>query len=141
MASANVELVRAIYADWERGDYGSAEWADPEIEFLVADGPAPGRWKGLARMAGGFREMLSAWEDVRPEPYEYLELDDERVFVLAHHRGRGKTSGLELGRVREKGASLFHVSGGKVTRLVVYWPAERAFADLGLAPETGPPPS
>jgi ketosteroid isomerase-like protein len=39
--SANVEVVRSIYADWERGDYGSVEWAHPEIEYVIADGPAP----------------------------------------------------------------------------------------------------
>lgn len=42
MASANVELVRSIYAAWEHGDFSSTEWACPEIEFVVADGLHPG---------------------------------------------------------------------------------------------------
>jgi hypothetical protein len=28
---AQLELVRSIYSAWERGDYRSDEWADPEI--------------------------------------------------------------------------------------------------------------
>jgi ketosteroid isomerase-like protein len=67
----------------------------------------------------------------------YRELDGERVLVLTHYSGRGKTSGLELGQVRSKGATLFHVRGGKVTRIVHYWDRERALADLGLAREAG----
>jgi ketosteroid isomerase-like protein len=44
MASMNVELVRSIYAAWERGDYSSTEWAHPEIEFVIVEGPTPGTW-------------------------------------------------------------------------------------------------
>ena len=45
---------------------------------------------------------------------------------------RGKTSGLELGRVGSKGAQLFHVRDGKVTRYVTWINRDRALADLGL---------
>jgi ketosteroid isomerase-like protein len=141
MPSANLNLVRSIYAAWERGDYSSTEWADPEIEFVIADGPDPASWTGLAGMAEGWRGFLTAWEDYHFEAEEYRELDDERVLVLLQLSGRGNTSGLELGQMRAKGANLFHVRGGKVTRLVVYFDRERALADLGLAPEADVPGS
>jgi ketosteroid isomerase-like protein len=135
MASANLELVRSIYADWERGDYSSAEWAHPDIEFVVADGPEPGSWTGLAGMTEGFRSVASTWEEYRADVDEYRELDGERVLVLLRRSGRGKTSRLELGQMRTRGVNLFHFRDGKVTRFVHYWNAERAFADLGLGSE------
>ena len=133
--SANLDIVRSIYAAWERGDYGSADWADPEIDYVFADGPTPGTWTGLAGMAEVWRDWLSAWEDLNVEADEYRELDDERVLVLSRYSGRGKTSGLELGQMGAKGATLFHIRDGKVTRFVGYWDRERALADLGLATE------
>ncbi len=131
--SENLDLVRSIYAEWERGDHSSAEWADPQIEFAFADGPEPGTWRGIAGMAEAFGGWLRTWEDVHFEAEEYRELDDGRVLALVHITGgRGKTSGLDLREVRTEGATLFDIRGGKVTRLVLYYQGDRALADLGL---------
>jgi ketosteroid isomerase-like protein len=132
--SSNLDLVCSIYEDWERGDFSSAVWAHPEIEFVVPDGPDPGTWKGLAEMTESCRTQVSAWEAFHAVADEFRQLDDERVLVLSHFSGRGKTSGLEVG---QKGAELLHIRDGKVTRLVAYWDRERALADLGLATEDG----
>jgi ketosteroid isomerase-like protein len=58
--SANLDLVRSLYAAWERGDWSSAEWAHPEIEYVLPDGPDPGHFKGIAEMAEAWRGRLSA---------------------------------------------------------------------------------
>jgi SnoaL-like protein len=135
MASENLGLVRSIVAGWEHGDYSSVEWAHPEIEFEIADGPSPGSWTGLAGMAEGWRGVLTAWDEYRHYADEYRELDGERVLVLTRYSGRGKTSGLELGQMQAKAASLFQVQDRKVTRLVLYFNGERALIDLGLDPK------
>jgi SAM-dependent methyltransferase len=130
MASANVELVRSIFSAWERGDWSSAEWADPDIEFVRVDGPAPGSWRGFAEVAGGVREMLSAWDDFHLAADEYREFDGGRVLALTSAMGRGKRSGVQL---RTPGANLFQIGEGRVTRVVTYYERDRALADLGVA--------
>jgi hypothetical protein len=60
MASANVDLVRSIFAGWEQGDFGSAAWAHPEIECVIEGGPDPGSWSGTAGMAAGWSAFLVA---------------------------------------------------------------------------------
>ncbi len=51
--SASLDLVRSIYGAWEGGDFGTAGWADPQIEYEYRDGPSPGTWSALEGMADG----------------------------------------------------------------------------------------
>ena len=127
-----MELVRSILEAWAKGDFSSAEWADPDIQVVAADGPAPEVWRGVGEMARGWREYLSEFDDFRAEAEEYRRLDDERVLVLLRNSGRGKASGAELGEMRSRGANVFHVRNGKVVKLFLYWDRDKALADLGL---------
>lgn len=67
MSPENLEIVRLIYGAWQAGDFTSIEWADPAIEYEVADGPSMDRGTGLARMAEIQRDFMSAWEEWRVE--------------------------------------------------------------------------
>lgn len=107
MGSGNIDLVRSIYEAWGRGDFSSAEWADPAIEFVLPDGLSPGSWTGVSAMSDAWREVLSAWTDFRAELVDCWALDEERVVVLTDNSGRGRTSSLEVGHLRTEGANLF----------------------------------
>ena len=132
MSQENVEIVRSIYAAQERGDFSSAGWAHPEIEFVIADGPSPGRWTGLGAMAEAWSDFLRAWEEYRPQVEEYRQLDGDRILVLTNRVGRGKTSGMDIEEMRAKGANLFYLRDGKVIRAVFYWDRQRALEVAGL---------
>ena len=133
MSQENVEVVRRMLQAFADGGLDAmAEFADPDIEFVAVGGPQPGAWSGLAGMAEGWREWLSAWEDFRQEVDEYRELDDERVLVLFRMFGRGRTSGLDLAQMHPLSAGVFHVRDGRVTRFIGYFDHERALEAVGL---------
>jgi ketosteroid isomerase-like protein len=132
--SANLELVRSIFAAWERGDFGSVDWADTRIEYVHDDSPAAGSWSGVAAMTEAFRDFLGAWDTFSVVADEYFELDDNRVLVLVHRTGRGKKSGVELGQMRSNGACVFQIQGGKVIKLFNYLDIDReqVLAEFGV---------
>jgi ketosteroid isomerase-like protein len=136
--SSNLDLVKSIYADWERGDWSSSDWADPEIEFTVVGGLDSGSWRGVAAMAEAWAAQLRAWQDLSAVPEEFRELDGDRVLVLMKNKGRGRGSGFDLSEISTKAANVFTVRDGKVVSLSIYPDRARAIADLGLADSSEP---
>jgi ketosteroid isomerase-like protein len=127
--SENLDLVRSIYSEWERGEFNATPaWADPDIEFVVPDGPEPSTRTGTAA-APGVEAFVELWEELRFDAEEYCEIDDDSVLVVCRMRGRGRGSGVEVDQRR---ASLFHIRDGKVIRLALYWERDRALAELDL---------
>ena len=84
-------------------------------------------------MSGAWREALGAFDRLEMEVEEYIPVDHERVLVLTKNTGQGKTSGFELGALRTRGANVFHLRDGKVTKLVAYWDRDRAVEAVGLS--------
>jgi hypothetical protein len=133
--SANLDLVRSIYANWERGDFRHVDSADLEIEFVIHGWIFPVHAKGLTEMAASVREIFSEiaeWHDVAEE---YRELDADRVLVLNRLSGRGRGSGVGLTHTPQHTVRVFETHKGKVTRMSVYFDRDRALADLGLKEE------
>src|SRR5450759_2380142 len=112
--SANLDLVRSVYAGWERGEFGVVGWANPGMEFVFDGGPSPGTWTGFADIAEAMRDFIDAWSDFQVKAEECRELDNERVLVLSTLGGSGKTSGLSLSQMRSEKCELFQIRSGEV---------------------------
>jgi ketosteroid isomerase-like protein len=125
MSQENVEVVREIYRAWERGDFSSNEWADPDIEFVSGAGPDEAVHRGIEAMGRAWREWLSAWEEFKVEPREFIDAGDD-VLVLTEFRGRGKASGAM------PGGSLFTFRDGSVVRLASFTDPANAVAAMRL---------
>src|SRR3974390_2554915 len=97
--SENLDLVRSIFADWERRDFSSAPWADPDMEMQTIGAPGDVDAVDPAERANSLRDFLSMWDDYCVEAESLRELEDGRVLVLIREHGRGKSSGLDLEQV------------------------------------------
>jgi hypothetical protein len=129
--SENLDLVRSIFAEWERGEFRSVEWAHPELEYSTPEGLNPNPTTGQPEASTRWREFLEMWDDFRSVAEDFRELDGERVLVLLRFEGRGKGSGVSVTGTHAKGMCLFHVCDGKVTRLVLYG-NRNSLADFAL---------
>jgi hypothetical protein len=127
--SDNVDFVRRIYRDFERGEFGSLGWAHAEIEFVVADGPQPKYLRGLRAMLQHWREFLATWQPSGIVVDEYRELDARRVLVLLReHRGGDEARAID----HSGGAQVLDVRDGAITCVVTYFTREHALAALGV---------
>jgi ketosteroid isomerase-like protein len=132
-----LEVVRAIYEAWGRGDYSGTDWLDPEMELVDVDGPEPASAKGVAEVAALWAARLRAFDNFTSGAEEIRSLGDGVFLVLLTNTGRGKSSGLEVGESAMPGVNVVHMRAGRILRLYAYWNRERALADLGLAPGGG----
>jgi ketosteroid isomerase-like protein len=114
MTDQNVEVVRAFYAAWKRGDLpGPVELMDPQMEYVNPDGALePGTRQGRGEVTRAMERVLEGWSTWANEPEEMIEQGD-RVAVVVSYRARGRSSGIE---VEGRESALWTLRDGKVVR-------------------------
>ncbi len=137
MTKENAEVVRDIFAVWETGDFSSADWADPEIEFAGVQGLDRIASHGIEEMGRAWGEFLRAWKEYRVEAKEIIDAGDRVVVLLVFH-GEGRASGVPIDEM--PGAAVLTLRNGKVTRFVGHSTAAAALAEAGIGdgPKTQP---
>ena len=128
MSRENVELIRAGFAAFERGDVG--QMLDLMADELVVyradpDGATFHGKEGYLEATAEWTEGFSDWSVV---PEEFIDAGD---FVLAHVR---QTARLEARAISVEGGFwfVFEVDGAKVTKLSFYVRRSEALEAAGL---------
>jgi ketosteroid isomerase-like protein len=128
MSEANIEVVREIFSAWERGDFSTADWADPEIEFRLP-GPDPRVYRGIESMGRAWAEWLGVFDDLSVVDEAFHDAGDQ-VVVQQVFRGKGKGSGIPVDEI--PGASVLTLRDGKVIRIEGHTTLESAMDAAGL---------
>ena len=115
MSEQNLEIVRGLFAAWERGDYSATDWAHPDIEFVMEGDffPDPGTYLGVDGMIRAWTRWLGAWDGFHAGKPELIGRG-ERVIALYTVRARGRSSGAA---VESPVANVFSFRDGRVARL------------------------
>ena len=117
MSQENVEIVRRIYGEWERGNFREGtKLYDPYILLVVRPefGLASGVYCGPDEVARYMREIfLAEWEGLVIAGDEFVDAGDS-VLVRVHQRATGQQSGVP-GQLRY--FQLWTFRGGSVIRI------------------------
>jgi uncharacterized protein len=136
VARDDVEALKAVCAEWGRGNFWTPDIFDPVIELVWATEMPDlqgGEFRGLAGVEAAMREWLEVWEGCRWEAEEFIPVDDG-VLVLFIARGRGKGSDVE---VEARWAHRWTMRDGRAVRLEGYADRDRALATVGRTPSAG----
>jgi ketosteroid isomerase-like protein len=134
--SENLDLVRSLYADWDRGDFSlvdrESEWREtfaPDFEWHTRDDlPDAGVRKGYEG-AGRLRdEWVEAFDGMHVELDELIDAGDD-VIAVARLCGRLRGSGHQLD-VQE--TQVWHTRDGRVTEVRAYLTRSEALKAVGL---------
>ena len=93
MSQENVDALRAVYDEWEKGDFrAGGDLLDPDVLFMPrTDLTDAGRYLGPEGMAEFMRGWLKAWTDFTVAAQEFIEAENS-VVVAVRIEGIGPES-------------------------------------------------
>jgi ketosteroid isomerase-like protein len=132
MSQENVEVVRRMWAAWDRRDMtGLFALYDPAIHFESHSGPIELRrvWHGHDGVREAFREWMEPFDTFHVHAQTFIDAGD-RVVVGWRQGGRGRTSGAE---VEVSAWQVCQVRDGLVTRIDLFGTKAEALEAVGLS--------
>lgn len=133
MAQDNVELVRRTIDLFNRKEIArvlDAVHDDFELDWSNSIGPLKGVYKGREGALELWESFLDAWDEIRWDPQEIIEVDEARVILVNHVRMRGGGSGVD---VEATAAQLWTITDGKWRSVKLYQSKAEALAAAQLA--------
>jgi hypothetical protein len=131
--SEHVEIVRRFILRINQRELDAAlsdVAAAARLDWSASEGPDAGVYHGPEEwrkwLIGRFDEGLT---DARFDVAEVIDVPPDRVVVVAHTRGRGPASGVEVAAL---GAAVYTLRSGQVTGVTMYQTRERALKAVGL---------
>ena len=129
MSQENVEIVRAAYDDYNRGDLEAVlrnAAPDFELDWSRGIGPQRGVYK-LDQARSFFEDFGDTFESIRLEPNEFIEIDDYVIVPqTGYTRGRG---GIET---TARITVVWTIRDGAIVRICLYQDKQDALEAAGL---------
>ena len=128
MSQENVELVRSLHDDLNRGETTvDAEKIHPDVEFLPLRAATEGAYRGIAGIERFIADTFEVFETFEIR-YEFADLG-ERVLAWGQIHVRARGSGIEMDI--ETGG-VFEFRDGKVVRWEDFGSKEKALEAMAL---------
>jgi ketosteroid isomerase-like protein len=132
MSQENVEVVRAAYEAWNRGDLDAALRSTRDDVEFVQDSRIPGAVNLVGRPAvrAWLDSFQETWEWFRIAPERIEAVDDDRVLVVAKISAKGRMSGAE---VEQRIGHVLTIHAGQMVQWHSYAESGDALEAVGLA--------
>ena len=131
MSQENVDLVRLAIDSINRGRLAMEDTADDfEMDWSNSVGPLKGVYRGVEQVNEVLQSFREAWDQLRWDIQEVMDLEGERVLLVNRVRMRGRTSHVE---VEATGIQIWTICNGKLASVKLYQSKAEALEAAGLS--------
>ena len=132
MSQENVEIVRAAYEAFERGDLPAvSQLHDPAIEWQTsAEDPDAATHRGRVAVRRYIESYMETFPGLRADLEDCVEAPGGRVLATVRYTGRARASGIDMDW---RQALVYTLRAGLIVRAEEYFDRAEAFETAGLS--------
>jgi ketosteroid isomerase-like protein len=129
MSPESVELIRRWFEGLRSGELQPQLWHEDLVMANWDTSPIPGPYRGHTGLQRWWDDVTDAFEDVRLELKDVIEVDEERMVTTQHVVGRFRLTGID---VDGPFGAIVTVRDGKILSAIGYESPGKAKKAAGL---------